>query len=86
MCHASFVAHESRQVDWFAGVILRPCLHLPSVATASLVGKEAQVAMPRSREFAVGLWKGETKNIRLALGSQEILKGLSPKYKGKSPF
>lgn len=59
--HASFVAQESCQVDRFAGIILRPRLHPPSVAAASLVGEEAQVAMPGSRELAVGLRRGRTK-------------------------
>ena len=71
VCHASFVAQESRQVDWFAGIILRPCLHLPSVATASLMGEEAQVAMPGSRELAVGLRRGRTKKISFTFRSQK---------------
>lgn len=50
-------------MDWFAGIILRPCLHLPSVATASLVGEEAQVAVPGSRELAVGLQRRRKKII-----------------------
>lgn len=57
--HAGFVAQESRQVDWFAGIILGPRLHLPAVAAAPLVREEAQVAVPGSGELAVGLRGGE---------------------------
>lgn len=67
--HARFVAQESRQVHWFAGIILRPGLHLPSVAPAPLVGKEAQVAVPGSGELAVGLQGGRAKEISFPLGS-----------------
>lgn len=69
VCHAGFVAQESRQVDRFAGIILRPRLHLPTVATAPLVGEEAQVAMPGGRELAVGLHRGRTKHTSFTFRS-----------------
>lgn len=84
VCHASFVAQESCQVDWFAGIILRPRLHLPSVATASLVGEEAQVAMPGSRELAVGLRRGRTKKVSFTFRFQKTLGNQSTT--GNLPF
>lgn len=59
--HAGFVAQEGSEVDRLAGVVFGPRLHLPAVTMAPLVAEEAQVAMPGSRKFPMGLGREPEK-------------------------
>lgn len=63
-------------MDRLAGVILRPGLHLPAVATASLVREEAQVAVPGRRELAMGLEGGRKPNRIQIYSPPRLMKDL----------
>lgn len=86
--HASFIAQEGCQVDWFAGIILGPTLHFSSMSAAPLMRKEAQVAMPGSWKLPMRLEKWGELGGRAAsydCDLANIMKTLSEKAGNKSP-